>query len=66
MDSAAGEATAFTFRFYRRTSGNRGVVFRRLFEQAVVRHWAVTESDLTSPAAMTGDYKMLGVEELTG
>ena len=36
----------FTFRFNRRTSRNRGLVFRRLLEQAVVTE-PVTESDVT-------------------
>ena len=36
----------FTFRFNRRTSLNRGLVFRRLLEQAVVTE-PVTESDVT-------------------
>ena len=36
----------FTFRFNRRTSGNRGLVFRRLLEQAVVTK-PVTEADVT-------------------
>jgi transposase-like protein len=36
----------FTFRFNRRTSRNRGLVFRRLLEQAVVTG-PVTESDVT-------------------
>ena len=36
----------FTFRFNRRTSGNRGLVFRRLLEQAVATH-PVTEADVT-------------------
>ena len=35
----------FTFRFNRRNSGNRGLVFRRLIEQAVVTE-PVTESDV--------------------
>lgn len=35
----------FTFRFSRRNSGNRGLVFRRLIEQAVVTE-PVTESDV--------------------
>lgn len=37
----------FTFRFNRRTSKNRGLLFRRLIEQAVSTH-PVTETDLTS------------------
>lgn len=36
----------FTFRFNRRTSGSRGLVFRRLLEQAVVTQ-PVTEADVT-------------------
>jgi transposase-like protein len=36
----------FTFRFNRRTSGNRGLVFRRLLEQAVATN-PVTEADVT-------------------
>jgi transposase-like protein len=36
----------FTFRFNRRTSGSRGLVFRRLLEQAVVTK-PVTEADVT-------------------
>ena len=36
----------FTFRFNRRTSKNRGLLFRRLIEQAVSTH-PVTETDLT-------------------
>lgn len=36
----------FTFRFNRRTSGSRGLVFRRLLEQAVVTS-PVTEEDVT-------------------
>jgi transposase-like protein len=36
----------FTFRFNRRTSGNRGLVFRRLLEQAVATK-PVTEADVT-------------------
>lgn len=36
----------FTFRFNRRSSGSRGLVFRRLLEQAVVTH-PVTEADVT-------------------
>jgi transposase-like protein len=36
----------FTFRFNRRTSGNRGLVFRRLLEQ-VVATGPVTEADVT-------------------
>lgn len=36
----------FTFRFNRRTSGSRGLVFRRLLERAVVTR-PVTESDVT-------------------
>jgi len=36
----------FTFRFNRRTSANRGLVFRRLLEQAVVTG-PVTEADVT-------------------
>ena len=37
----------FTFRFNRRTSKNRGLLFRRLIDQAVCTG-AVTETDLTS------------------
>jgi transposase-like protein len=37
----------FTFRFNRRTSGSRGLVFRRLLEQAVVTG-PVTEADVTN------------------
>ena len=37
----------FTFRFNRRTSGSRGLVFRRLLEQAVVTD-PVTEADVTN------------------
>jgi transposase-like protein len=37
----------FTFRFNRRTSGSRGLVFRRLLEQTVVTG-PVTEADVTS------------------
>ena len=37
----------FTFRFNRRTSRNRGLVFRRLIEQAVVTR-PVTEDDVTN------------------
>ena len=36
----------FTFRFNRRTSRSRGLVFRRLLEQAVATH-PVTENDVT-------------------
>ena len=36
----------FTFRFNRRTSGSRGLVFRRLIEQAVATG-PVTESEVT-------------------
>jgi transposase-like protein len=36
----------FTFRFNRRTSRSRGLVFRRLLEQAIVTA-PVTESDVT-------------------
>ena len=36
----------FTFRFNRRTSGSRGLVFRRLLEQAAVTG-AITEADVT-------------------
>ncbi len=36
----------FTFRFNRRTSGSRGLVFRRLLEQGVVTK-PVTETDVT-------------------
>ena len=36
----------FTFRFNRRTSRNRGLVFRRLLEQAVVTS-LVTDADIT-------------------
>jgi hypothetical protein len=36
----------FTFRFNRRNSGNRGLVFRRLLEQAVVTV-PVTEAEVT-------------------
>ena len=36
----------FTFRFNRPTSGNRGLVFRRLLEQAVVTE-RVTEAAVT-------------------
>jgi transposase-like protein len=36
----------FTFRFNRRTSGSRGLVFRRLLEQAVITK-PVTETDVT-------------------
>jgi len=36
----------FTFRFNRRTSRSRGLVFRRLLEQAVVIS-PVTEADVT-------------------
>lgn len=36
----------FTFRFNRRTSANRGLVFRRLLEQAVVTG-SVTEAQVT-------------------
>ena len=36
----------FTFRFNRRSSGKRGLVFRRLIEQAVVTR-PVTEADVT-------------------
>ncbi len=36
----------FTFRFNRRTSRSRGLVFRRLLEQAVVAA-PVTEADVT-------------------
>ena len=36
----------FTFRFNRRSSGNRGLVFRRLIEQAAVTK-PVTEADVT-------------------
>jgi len=35
----------FTFRFNRRSSGNRGLVFRRLLEQAVVTD-SVTEAEI--------------------
>ena len=37
----------FTFRFNRRNSKNRGLLFRRLIEQAVSTN-PVTETDLTS------------------
>ena len=37
----------FTFRFNRRTSNYRGLLFRRLIEQAVVTG-PITEADLTS------------------
>jgi len=36
----------FTFRFNRRTSGSRGLVFRRLLEQAVITK-PITETDVT-------------------
>lgn len=36
----------FTFRFIRRTSGSRGLVFCKLLEQAVVTQ-PVTEADVT-------------------
>jgi len=36
----------FTFRFNRRTSNSRGLVFRRLMEQAVITG-PVTEADVT-------------------
>ena len=36
----------FTFRFNRRTSGSRGLVFRRLLEQAIVTG-PITEADVT-------------------
>ena len=36
----------FTFRFNRRSSGSRGLVFRRLLEQAVVTQ-PVTEAEVT-------------------
>jgi hypothetical protein len=36
----------FTFRFNRRTSNSRGLVFRRLIEQAVITG-PVTEADVT-------------------
>jgi transposase-like protein len=36
----------YTFRFNRRTSKNRGLIFRRLLEQAVCTH-PITESDVT-------------------
>jgi transposase-like protein len=36
----------FTFRFNRRTSGSRGLVFRRILEQAVITK-PVTETDVT-------------------
>ena len=36
----------FTFRFNRRSSGSRGLVFRRLVEQAVVAG-PLTEAELT-------------------
>ena len=36
----------FTFRFNRRTSGSRGLVFRRLLEQAVATG-PITERDVT-------------------
>ena len=41
-----GYLEEFTFRFNRRSSGSRGLVFRRLLEQAVVTH-PVTEADVT-------------------
>jgi len=37
----------FTFRFNRRASTNRGLVFRRLLEQAVITE-PVIEADVTS------------------
>jgi hypothetical protein len=36
----------FTFRFNRRTAGNRGLVFQRLLQQAVATR-PVTEADVT-------------------
>jgi hypothetical protein len=36
----------FTFRFNRRTSRSRGLVFRRLLEQAIVTD-PITEADVT-------------------
>ena len=36
----------FTFRFNRRTSGSRGLVFRRLLDQAVITK-PITETDVT-------------------
>ncbi|MEW7976657.1 MAG: transposase [Candidatus Sedimenticola endophacoides] len=45
-DHLQGYLEEFTFRFNRRTSKNRGLVFRRLLEQAVVTG-PVTESEVT-------------------
>jgi len=49
VDSAYLQAylEEFTFRFNRRTSNNRGLLFRRLIEQAVSTG-PITEADLTS------------------
>jgi transposase-like protein len=49
VDSAYLQAylEEFTFRFNRRTSNNRGLLFRRLIEQAVSTR-PITEADLTS------------------
>lgn len=45
-DHLQGYLEEFTFRFNRRTSGSRGLVFRRLLEQAVVTE-PVTEAAVT-------------------
>ncbi|MEW7976567.1 MAG: IS1595 family transposase, partial [Candidatus Sedimenticola endophacoides] len=45
-DHLQGYLAEFTFRFNRRTSKNRGLVFRRLLEQAVVTG-PVTEAEVT-------------------
>lgn len=47
----------FTFRFNRRTSRSRGLVFRRLIEQAVATG-PVTEADVTHGYSWRGDPKM--------
>ncbi|MCX7030894.1 MAG: hypothetical protein NTU62_12365, partial [Spirochaetes bacterium] len=41
-----GYLEEFTFRFNRRTSHSRGLVFRRLLEQAVITA-PITEADVT-------------------
>ncbi|MEW7976676.1 MAG: transposase, partial [Candidatus Sedimenticola endophacoides] len=51
-DHLQGYLEEFTFRFNRRTSKNRGLVFRCLLEQAVVTG-PVTEAEV-----MSGDHNM--------
>jgi transposase-like protein len=53
----------YTFRFNRRTSRSRGLVFRRLLEQLVTTG-PVTEADIAH-GYYRWDHKILGVEELT-